>query len=103
MKYCDFFMHAIVLMYTSFILLKVIKIPESEDDERDKLHRKKKSRKNHPCPEEWVVNKNQKRREQGLAYEGLVRNEGKWKYTAPREKRKIFHDVIVVLVRRTLS
>ena len=65
-------------------------IPESEGDERDKLHRKKKSRKNHPCPEEWVGNKTQKRREQGLAYEGLVRNEGKWKYTAPREKRKKF-------------
>lgn len=52
--------------------------------------KKKKTRKGHGNPEEWVVRKNQRRRQEGAAYKGLGKVEsGKWKYSIPRPERKL--------------
>lgn len=51
---------------------------------------KKKARKGHANYGEWVITKNQQRRQKGLAYNGLGKdNTGKWKYNVPRQKRHL--------------
>jgi hypothetical protein len=58
---------------------------EPEDEPK-----KKKARKGRANRKEWVITKNQRKRQEGVAYKGLGKTEsGTWKYTIPRAERKL--------------
>jgi hypothetical protein len=71
-------------------VMKMIIIYYSGKKTLTKKTEKEKARKGRANRKEWVITKNQRKRQEGVAYKGLGKTEsGTWKYTIPRAERKL--------------